>query len=188
MKKELIVGLFIILTISCTKEQPKTDNKDQDIPLSEFQSLKKEVADLKASIESLTGNQEQSVSRSEFDALKQENEALKSQIEQLTSGYFEVDGLRFDNNGNLISTPVLGSEIREVRTQYTTYVTERTLDAEGRLSETKSYYDGGSSLMNWEKKIYKYSGKTCTITTQVSEYGLPAGVPYWEYSTETTYW
>lgn len=188
MNKGLVVGAFILLLFSCTKESPQTDNKGQDIPANEFQALKKEVNDLKATVESLTGNQEQSVSKSEFDALKQENEALKAQIESLTSGFFEIDGLRFDKNGNLISTPVLGNEIKEVLSQYNTYVTERKLDAEGRLSETKSYYVGGVSTMNWEKKIYEYNGKTCRITTQISEYGLPAGTPYWEYITETTYW
>ena len=193
MKKELIACMFILLAFSCTKEQPKTDNQGQDIPISEFQVLKKQVEELKAIVDSMnSGNQEQSVSQSEFDALKQENEALKSQVELLTSGFFEVDGLRFDRNGSLISLQMLESESVQDLGNNRTLTTERTLDAQGRLIETMSRYGGYSSLNTppyyWRRTIYEYNGKICRTTMQTYKYGLPAGVPYEEEITETTYW
>ena len=196
MNKGLVVGAFIIMLLSCTKETPQTDNKGQDIPASEFQALKKEVNDLKTAVESLTGNQEQSVSKSEFDALKQENEALKAQVELLTSGFFEVDGLRFDKNGTLISVPKLESEIVEdaglLMGSAILLTTTRTYDADGRVIEIDRNYNTHSEWASipyyWQKVFYEYSGKTCKTTTQTCQRGMAAGVPYIEEITEVTYW
>ena len=114
MKKCVIAIALVLLFSSCSKEEPTTTPKDQDIPLSEFQALKKEVEELKSTIASLTtGDQEKGVSKSEFDEMKKENETLKAQVELLTSGFFEVDGLRFDKNGTLISVPKLESQATE---------------------------------------------------------------------------
>ncbi len=193
MKKSLFVIAAIILACSCTKEQPNTNKQDQEVPASEFQALKKEVEELKSQVKALTpGEETPVVSVSEFEALKKENEQLKAQVEMLTSGFFEVDGLRFDNNGTLISLPVLAKEIVQDLGNYHTLSTERTLDTQGRLIETMSRYGGYGSVLtppyNWKKTTYEYSGKTCKITIQTNKYGLPAGVPYEEEITETTYW
>ena len=196
MKKVLFASVFILLTLSCSKEEPKTENKDQDIPPSEFQALKQEVEDLKATISSLAGNQEQVVSKSEFDALKQENEALKAQVELLTSEFFEVDGLRFDKNGTLISLPKLESETSSEEGYYTgnviTLTTTRTYDAEGRVIEILRDYNPKREFASvpyyWQKVLYEYSGKTCKTTTQTNQKNMAAGVPYLEEITETTYW
>ena len=192
MKKVLFAIVAILLSFSCTKEQPKTGDKGQDIPTSEFQALKKEVEELKATVSSISGNQEQSVSKKEFDALKEENETLKAQLELLTSEFFEVEGLRFDRNGSLISLQFLGNETVQDLGNNRTLTTERTLDAQGRLIETLSRYGGYNGVSTppyyWQRNIYEYSGKTCKITTQTNKWGLPAGVPYEEETTEITYW
>lgn len=196
MKKVLFASIFILLTLSCTKVEPKTENKDQDIPASEFQALKKEVEDLKATISSLTGNQEQIVSKSEFDALKQENDALKAQVELLTSDFFDVDGLRFDKNGTLISLPKLESVMTREEGSYAgsaiTLTTTRTYDAEGRVIEILRDYNPKREFASvpyyWQKVLYEYDGKTCKTTTQTNQKNMGAGVPYLEDIAETTYW
>ena len=192
MKKHLFVISIILLAISCTKEQPETIKLDQEVPLSEFQALKKEVEELKAIVVALTpDSQEPGVSKSEFDALKQENEALKAQVELLTSGFFEVDGLRFDKNGTLISVQKLESQATEKVGNNTLTIT-RKYDAEGRVIEilrdynTHSEFSGGPYY--WQKTLYEYTGKKCKTTIQTSKWGLPAGVPYEEEITEATYW
>ena len=193
MNKVFITSVFIILTLSCTKEEPKTDNKDQDIPVSEFQALKKEVENLKAAVSSMTGSQEQVVSKDEFDALKQENEALKAQIELLTSTFFEVDGLRFNQNGEVISTPKL-ADSEEVKGVYDIpYSVTRTHDAAGRLIECfEEYKYDNYGYHNppflWNKVIYEYNGKVCKVTTQTHDYYSHVSEPPKEVVTETTYW
>ena len=136
------------------------------------------------------------VSKDEFEALKQENDALKAQVELLTSDFFEVDGLRFDRNGTLISVPRLESEVVEeagyVMVSVFTLTTTRTYDAEGRVIEIYRKYNTTSEWANipyyWQKVFYEYNGKTCRITTQTNQRNMGAGVPYLEEITETTYW
>ena len=196
MKNVFIASMFLFLALSCTKEQPKTDNKEQDIPISEFQALKKEVDDLKATISSLTGNQEQVVSKTEFDTLKQENETLKAQVELLTSEFFEVEGLRFDKNGTLISLPKLESVMTREEGIFAgsaiTLTTTRTYDAEGRVIEIFRDYNPKREFASvpyyWQKEYYEYRGKTCKTTIQTNYKSMGAGVPYLEEITETTYW
>ena len=193
MKKLLIVSAFIFLALSCTKEQPKTDNKNQDIPVGEFQALKKEVEDLKVAISTMTDGQEQGVSKSEFEALKQENEALRAQIELLTSTFFEVDGLRFNQNGEVVSTPKLAdSEV--VKGPYDIpYSVTRTHDAQGRLIECYESYEYGnygyySPPFLWNKVTYEFNGKVCRVTTQTHDFYGHVSNPPKEVVTETTYW
>lgn len=161
MKKYVIAIAFVLLFSSCTKEETATTPKDQEIPVSEFQALKKEVEDLKA------------------------------QVELLTSGFFEVDGLRFDKNGTLISVPKLESQATEKRGN-NTLTTTRKYDTEGRVIEILRDYNTHSEFANvpyfWQKTLYEYSGKTCKTTTQTNKYGLEVGTPYEEVITQATYW
>lgn len=193
MKKSILAIAVIILAISCTKEQPGTGKQDQSIPESEFQALKKEVEELKATISSLTPGSQDAVSKDEFEALKQENEALKAQVASLTSTFFEVDGLRFDKNGDIISTPKKPASltIDENAYRFGMHTTTRTYDAEGRLVETYDEYSPiGLSYFTppfyWQKVQYEYSGKTCKTTTRT--HNQPVDGQYEEVITETIYW
>lgn len=193
MRKLFFVSMLILTALSCTKEQPENKTQGQKVSTSEIEALRKELDELKSTVASLTpGTQDQVVSVSEFETLKKENEQLKAQVERLMSDYFEVDGLRFNKNGSLISLAVLESETVQDLGNYRTLSTKRTLDAQGRLIETMSRYSGYNSVITppyyWRKTTYEYSGKTCKTTTQTSKWGLEAGVPYEEEITETTYW
>ena len=192
MKKSLFVIAAIILACSCTKEQPKTNNQDQEVPASEFQALKKEVEELKNQIKALTpGEGNPVVSVSEFEALKNENSELKAQVEKLTSDFFEVDGLRFDKNGTLISVAKLENKTQQ-KVGSNTLTTTRTYDNKGRVIEILRDYNTHSEFAGvpyfWQKTLYEYKGKNCKTTTQTNKYGLAAGTPYEEVITETTYW
>lgn len=193
MKKTLIAFIIILGALSCTKENTENSNHEQTIPTSEFEVLKQEVAEMKSQIQNLTSSTQTSgVSMADFNALKQENEELKAQIGLLTSGFFEVDGLRFDKNGVLISVPKIEDEISE-KSGEKTRTTTRKYDDKGRLIQIYREYSGGSSILAgspyyWQKVIYEYNGMTCKITTQTSKSGLPAGVPYEEEIKESSYW
>ena len=194
MRKTLFLLLaFTLCSLSCTKE--KTDNPTPDpiVPPSDFEALKQEVEQLKLQVAALTpGEPANVVTVEEFNALKQENEQLKAQVNLLTSGFFEVEGLRFDRNGTLISVPKIENE-ESHKVGERTLTTTRTYDTQGRLIQIYSLYSGGNSLQagspyNWQKIIYEYSGMKCKTITQTSKYGLPAGTPYEEEITEVTYW
>ena len=204
MKKSLIAIVLVLLGISCTKENPETSNQKITVPATEFESLKQEVAQLKSMVAALTpGEAAEGITVAEFNALKEnttkeinalkeENENLKSQIGLFTSGFFEIDGLRFDRNGTLISLAKIENEVSQ-KVGEKTLTTTRTYDAEGRLIQIYRVYSGGSSLSAgspyyWQKVIYEYNGMKCKITTQTSKYGTPAGMPYEEEITEATYW
>lgn len=75
----------------------------------------------------------------EINALKEENEQLKTQISLFTSGFFEVEGLRFDKNGTLISVPKIANEVSQ-KVGEKTLTTTRAYDAEGRLTEIYRKY------------------------------------------------
>ena len=122
-----------------------------------------------------------------------ENETLKAQVELLTAGFFEVDGLRFDKNGTLISVPKLEDEVvSDWREKNVKLTTTRTHDAEGRIIEVMNKYSGYNSMNSipyyWQKTMYEYTGKSCKTTTQTYKSGLAAGTPYEEVITEATYW
>ena len=182
------------MVFSCSKDN-STNNKPQDptIPVSEFETLKRDFEELKAKVEALTpsssGNSEEVVSIAEFEALKQENETLKAKVESLTSVFFEVDGLRFDKNGEIISTPRIESTT-EKQTNNGTLTMTRTYDNKGRLIETYGKYSGYNSAMTppyyWQRINYEYDGKTCKMTYQTHSYSY--GVYTHEETMETTYW
>ena len=193
MKPLFIACIILLATVSCTKEQPKTTPQEETVPASEIKALRKELEELKSTVAALTSStQEPGVSVEDFNALKKENEELKAQVELLTSGFFEVDGLRFDKNGDLISVPLLGEESLTDLGYNRTLSIQRTVDDKGRLIETMSRYGGYNSVQNppfnWQKRIYEYNGKTCRVTTQTNKWGLEAGVPYEEEINVTTYW
>ena len=193
MKKIFITIALFFTVLSCTKENNERVIPDSTVPTTEFEALKQEVEQLKAQVAALTpGDPANVVTLEEFNDLKQENEQLKVQIGLFTSGFFEVDGLRFDKNGTLISVAKIeNEESRQVGEK--TLTTTRKYDAQGRLIEINRSYSGGSSLMAgspyyWQKVLYEYNGKTCKETTQTSKYGLPAGTPYEEEISVLTYW
>lgn len=191
--KKIWIGLLLIAPIvSCTKEQTTPINPKPDVTVSEIESLKRDIKDLQEKISALTpGEEAQFVSVEEFEAIKQENEMLKVQVESLTSGFFEIDGLRFDKNGTLISIPKLESTMDEKVGSYT-LTTKRTYDDKGRVIEILRDYNTTSEFAAvpyyWEKTLYEYSGMNCKTTTQTRKRGLAAGVPYEEIITEATYW
>lgn len=194
MKKNLLIVLTTLLAaLSCTKEDPSENNQGQTVPTSAFEALKQEVQELKAQVSALTpGEQATGVSVEEFNALKEENTELKAQIALFTSGFFEVDGLRFDRNGTLISLAKIENEYSQ-KVGEKTLTTTRTYDSQGRLLQIYRQYSGGSSISAgspyyWQKEMYEYNGMKCKITTQTNKYGLPAGTPYEEEITEATYW
>lgn len=194
MKRSFISAVLIITLFACTKESPSEITPEPTVSTSEFEALKQEVAELKSRIQDLTpGEQTQGVSVEEFNALKKENEELKSQISLFTSGFFEVDGLRFDRNGTLISVPKLAAEVSEKASNNKTLTTTRSYDTEGRLIEIYREYSDGISLFAgspyyWQKVMYEYNGMSCKTTTRTYRSGLPAGTPYEEEVSEATYW
>lgn len=193
MNKSIITFAVILAFISCTKENTDKSTPYQAIPASEFEALKNEVEQLKAQVAAISpGNPEDIVSVEEFNALKQENEQLKTQIGLFTSGFFMVDGLRFDKNGTLISLAKIEDE-ESHKVGEKTLTTTRTYDAHGRLIQIYRKYSGGTSITAgspyyWQKEMYEYNGMTCKVTTQTYKFGLPAGTPYEEEIVETTYW
>lgn len=191
-KTFLGIAVFLV-ALSCTKENSDKSTPEPTIPTSEFEALKQEIEQLKIQIASITpGEPTDVVTLEEFNALKQENEELKTQIGLFTSGFFEVDGLRFDRNGTLISVAKLENE-ESHQVGEKTLTTTRTYDAQGRLIEIYRKYSGGSSISAgspyyWQKEMFEYNGMKCKVTTQTYKYGLAAGTPYEEEITETTYW
>ena len=195
MKRFAIIAFVIIAPLlSCTKEQTGNKEQEPNVPASEIDALKKDIESLKQQIAALTpGEEAQYVSISEFNALKQENEALKAQVEGLSSVFFEVDGLRFDHNGEIISTPKKPSSqtTDENKYRFGMHTSTRTFDAEGRLLETYDEYNQiGLSYFTppfyWQKVMYEYNGKTCKTTTLT--HNQPVDGQYEEEITETTYW
>ena len=193
MKKTIFTIVCAIIALSCTKENTEDSKIEQSIPINEFESLKQEVEKLKIQLEDLTSREPSDVSTiEEINALKRENEELKTQISLFTSGFFEVDGLRFDKNGTLISVAKLEKESTQIDGDKT-LTTTRTYDGEGRLIQIYRKYSGGNSInagspYYWQKVIYEYNGMSCKVTTQTNKYGLPAGTPYEEKISEATYW
>ena len=192
MRKSIFAIALLALSLSCTKEQTTPNTPTPEVSASEIEALKKDIKDLQDKVAALTpGEEVQVVSVSDFEALKKENETLKAQVELLTSGFFEVDGLRFDKNGTLISVQKLESKSQQKVGNNTLTIT-RTYDAEGRVIEILRDYNTHSEFTGvpyfWQKTLYEYSGKNCKTTTQTNKYGLPAGTPYEEVITEATYW
>ena len=113
-------------------------------------------------------------------------------MELFTSGFFEVEGLRFDKNGTLISVRKIESvESREVGNQ--TLTTTRTYDEEGRVIDVYNEYSGGSSIERgrpyyWQRTMYEYVGKKCITTTRTNYYGMSVTIPYEEEISEAVYW
>ncbi len=194
MKKLLIVTTIVLVSISCTKDQDKPNNQEQTVPTGEFEALRQEVEALKAQVDALgaVGGAE-AVSVAEFEKLKTENEELKATVATLTSTFFEVEGLRFDQNGSLISTPRYESKMEEIGVYGYTLTTERKYDAQNRIIEIYKRYGGrGSSFMdppfNWEKTTFEYIGKTCRRTVQTKAPNQSVQIPYEEEVKETVYW
>lgn len=204
MKKSMVAIAVVLIGLSCTKENPTPTPQEKTVPATEFEALKQEVAALKEKIASLTpGEGSEGVTETDLEALKQdmqkeiddlkeENEDLKAQIGKYTSGFFEVDGLRFDRNGTIISLAKIESVVEEKKQGTLTLTTTRTYDAQNRLVEIYRVYSGGSSVnygpYRWQKVIYEYSGMTCKITTRTAEHNMDVTIPYVEDVKTYTYW
>ncbi len=194
MKRCLVAIISLLVISSCTKEDAKDKEQDNSTQMSEIEELRQEIEYLKEQIENLSpsGTDQGGVSVSDFEALKAENENLKAQVALYTSTFFEVDGLRFNQNGTLISTEKLENEVVEKTSSGVTLTTTRTYDAEGRVIDIMRRYSGYNSMSSipyyWRQEIYEYSGKTCTKTTRTNKYGLAAGTPYEEVVAVQTYW
>lgn len=191
MKNTLCILVAASLAvISCTKETPSDTKQESTIPISEFEALKQEVQTLKEQVAALNpGEQAPVVSVEEFNALKDENEALKEQVATLMSTFFEVDGLRFDKNGDVISVPRIEASF-EKQTNTGKLTMTRTFDELGRLIETYGEYSGYNSIQTppyyWQRVAYQYNGKTVTKNIETSSYSY--GIYTHKESTETTYW
>ncbi|MBO7203961.1 MAG: hypothetical protein J6V29_03280 [Bacteroidales bacterium] len=194
MKKTFISLLFLLTILSCTKEEPDSSSSqnqklETDNLLSEIEALRQEVQELRDLLETIT-------IVSDLDAISQKLDDLndiKEEVGELTSYYFEVDGLRFDKNGNVVSTPKLENVVVENGSGNSTLTTTRTYDGEGRLIELMKKYSnysmGGQMLpYRWKQEIYEYNGKTLITTIRTDEYGLPAGQDYEETITTKEYW
>lgn len=165
--RKYLIAILLVLTLFSCTKQSQPTMPQPEVSVSDIESLQKEIAELKTIVESLT------------------------------STSIEVDGLRFDKNGSIISTPKLESITTENKTVgglSVTLTTTRTLDDKGRLIKMRSQYSDVSSIYQqglpflWKELTYEYSGKKCKTTTHTSKYGLPAGVPYEEQVREVTYW
>lgn len=165
MRQLLLVSAFALMIVSCNSiEQPSKTNQVPETSTAEL--------------------------KSQIEVLQQTIDTMKSQIEFMTSGVFEVDGLRFDPNGTLISVPKIGNVVVQKNGELT-LTTTRSYDGKGRVIEIMSEYSGRPIDFlpyKWKKTTYEYNGKTCKATTQTYTSGLAAGVPYEEEITETTYW
>lgn len=162
MKKVLLFTTLVIFALSCSKENVGNNNNSRT-----------------------SGS-------SELDVLKQEVELLKSQVASLTSDFFEVDGLRFDRNGTLISLAKIENEVTQ-KSGESTLTTTRTYDAQGRLIQIYRVYSGlgqtmGTVPYNWQKVMYQFGNKTCRTITQTNKNGMTAGTPYEEVIKDTEYW
>lgn len=166
MKKYLITVPLVIALLSCNKE-PQPSKPEYEVSAIEIKAMKNEI------------------------------EELKAMVQALASLSFEVDGLRFDKNGSLISTPRLESEMTESETILgipVSLTTTRSLDDRGRLIKEKYQYSNVGDFYKqslpfvWKELFYEYNGKNCKTTIRTNKFGLPAGVPYEEQVTETTYW
>lgn len=196
MKKYIFTVICISALLACAKENPEVTDNENEVPSTEIQELRREIEELRAQIESMTPGDESEagVSKVEFEALKADNEELKAQVALLTSGFFEVDGLRFDLNGTLISVEKLEKEVVEDKNTNgnVKLTTTRTYDAEGRVVEIMRKYSGYNSMSSipyyWRQELYEYNGKNSRTTTRTNKYGLPAGTPYEEVVTDKTYW
>ena len=195
--KKLIYTLPLILAfLACTKENPESGKpQEPEVKTSDIEALRQEIAELREQVQALTPSEGGQVDEgkwalaSELESLKEENEQLKAQIADLNSTFFEVDGLRFDKNGDVISTPKVESTY-EKQTNTGKLTMERTFDAQGRLIETYGRYSGYNSVSNppyyWQRIKYEYNGKTVKKSSETSSYSY--GIYTHEESSETTYW
>lgn len=195
MRKSIFTIALLSILIACQKENATTP-KEPEVSTNDIEALRQEIDELKTIVESLkpgTGKVDENESKwasvEEFENLKKENEELKSQIQLLTSGFFEVEGLRFNKNGDVISTPKIESNYK-IQTNTGKLTMSRTFDEYGRLIETYGEYSEYSSIPSppyyWQRVIYSYNGKTVQKSTETSSdsYGIYTN----KETTETTYW
>ena len=173
MKQSLFILAILLIFASCGKEQPESPKQDQTVPTSEIEALKREIEELKAQLDN-----------------------LESKLSGVASDFIEIDGLRFDKNGEVISTPKAVDSITKDDGHSSVTIT-RTKDAQGRLVEyyeeyLKAYNGNYASYTGpylWKRVTYDYKGKTCKVTTQTHQYNLSADAPAdAPVVTEITYW
>lgn len=195
--KKIILSLVVLSTIlSCTKEESGLQNQkpEESVSVSEIETLRKEVQELRDLIETMTSLNDIEELKNRLDSIptSEDINEVKEQVGELTSQYFEVDGLRFDKNGDVISTPKYDNEIVEEKSGGK-HTTTRTYDGEGRLIELMKQYSGysqgGQGLPYiWRQELYEYNGNTVVTTQRTYKWGLSVYVPYEEVITTTVYW
>lgn len=118
-------------------------------------------------------------------------ERLSKIEEKINNDIVTVDGLRFDGNGNIVSTAKIENEITEYKgANWGTFTSKRILDENGRLIEVDSKYSdgifGGQSTPYLHKHItFVYEGKRVIKTTKTLTFG---NLNYETEETITEYW
>lgn len=114
--KKIILSLIVLSTIlSCSKDESDTQNQksEENVSISEIETLRKEVQELRELVEAMTSLNDIEEIKNKMDSIptNEDIDEVRSKVVELTSQYFEVDGLRFNKNGDVISTPKYDSEI-----------------------------------------------------------------------------
>lgn len=195
--KKIILSLIVLSTIlSCSKDESGTQNQkpEENVSISEIETLRKEVQELRELVETMTSLNDIEEIKNKLDSIptNEDIDEVRGKVVELTSQYFEVDGLRFNKNGDIISTPKYDSEIVEKKSGGT-HTTTRTYDGEGRLIELmkkySNYSQGGQGLPYiWRQEMYEYNGNTVTTTQRTYKWGLSVYEDYEEVITTTVYW
>lgn len=179
MKKYFyILILLLFIAISCSKElSPAIPNENATDYSYEITELKEEIKALK---------EETKVLQYEADFFKQQLSEI-TEKEEKDDDTFEVDGLLFNRNGDLISLVK-----KDPSTDNGEFTVTRTYDEKGRLIEILTDYHSKSEFSGnpfyWQKYLYTYNGKEVTTTIQTSKFGLRAGQRYEETTSVSTYW
>ena len=208
--RKILFSLLAVTMLSipaCMKEEPDiTPAATPEITRTEYDALMREVEEIKewlsqnppapSGINTETWERKIDSLNTENMALKNRISALDARLTELAYGTRAVDSLRFDLNGDVVSTP-------RIETEYLDdlgYRLTRTYDGKGRVKETRQEWAGeymmgypyrNGAIMTGATRVtkaYEYDGKTVTVTTRTSRVNMPAGVPYEETVTSKTYW
>ena len=132
------------------------------------------------------GNIEQTVA-----ALQKEINSLKnriSELEQKNSGTPEIDGLIFNENGQVASKPISMKSVTESDSFNQTQEYYYSYDNLGRISELKTKSYGSNTTPSSYTQNYSYNGKSVTVSyTLKQQFDLHVPPQEVKYSSTTTY-